>query len=132
MPAAPMPRCPDADSLAPMRVGHPEQDTTAIDSASRLLCGLARTASTTALRSALPDTLPWVTFLPTEDVGLLIGELMDAARRTVPRDDLTPIAVLLTQWRHTAEVHADPALYTALTQEPEGDLGPAPLPGESG
>ncbi|MFJ4669077.1 hypothetical protein [Kitasatospora purpeofusca] len=36
---------------------------------------------------------------------------------TMPRDDLAPIAVLLTQWRHTAEVHADPALYTALTQE---------------
>ncbi|MFJ4798838.1 hypothetical protein [Kitasatospora purpeofusca] len=44
-----------------MRVGHPEQDTTAIDStsASRLLDGLARTGSTTALRAALPDALPW-------------------------------------------------------------------------
>nr|BEK65126.1 hypothetical protein KPHV_23530 [Kitasatospora purpeofusca] len=114
-----MPRCHHADSLAPMRVGHPEQDTTAIDStsASRLLDGLARTGSTTALRAALSDALPWVTYLPAEDVDLLVGELMDAARRTVPRDDLAPIAVLLTQWRHTAEVHADPALYTALTQE---------------
>ncbi|CAN3979960.1 hypothetical protein [Kitasatospora purpeofusca] len=118
-PAAMMPRRHHADSLAPMRVGHPEQDTTAIDSTSisRLLDGVARTGSTTALRGALPDALPWVTFLPAEDVDLLIGELVDAARHTVPRDDLAPIAVLLTQWHHTAEVHADPALHTALTQE---------------
>ncbi|MDY0813563.1 hypothetical protein [Kitasatospora purpeofusca] len=58
-----------------------------------------------------------MTFLPPEDVDLLIGELLDAARDAVPPDDLAPIAVLLTQWRHTAEVHADPALYAALTQE---------------
>ncbi|MFD8320519.1 hypothetical protein [Kitasatospora purpeofusca] len=62
-----------------MRVGHPEQDTTAIDStsASRLLDGLARTGSTTAIRAALPDALPWVTYLPAEDVDLLVGELVN-------------------------------------------------------
>ncbi|MFF7456760.1 hypothetical protein [Kitasatospora sp. NPDC008115] len=44
-------------------------------------------------------------------------------------NNLTPIALLLTQWRHTAEVHADPALYAILTREPEGDPGPVPRPG---
>lgn len=39
------------------------------------------------------------------------------------------IALLLTQWRHSAEIHADPALLAALTREPEGDLGPVPVPG---
>jgi hypothetical protein len=38
------------------------------------------------------------------------------------------VAVLLTQWRHSAEVYADPALLEILTREPEGDLGPVPRP----
>ncbi|MFD8694012.1 hypothetical protein [Kitasatospora purpeofusca] len=122
----------DAGDLALMRVDQLEQDRTVIDFTSRLLGGLVRTGNTAALRAALPDALPWVTFLPAEDVDLLIGELVDVARGAVSLDNLAPIAVLLTQWRHTAEVHADPALYAALTQEPEGDLGPAPLPGLPG
>ncbi|MFF2656466.1 hypothetical protein ACFVUH_03785 [Kitasatospora sp. NPDC058032] len=70
-----------------------------------------------------------MTFLPDEDVAELIGELVDVARGPVALDNLAPIALLLTQWRHTAEVHADPALYALLTREPDGDLGPAPRPG---
>ncbi|WP_079008375.1 hypothetical protein [Streptomyces sp. XY431] len=113
-----------------MRVDQLEQDTTVVDFTSRLLGGLVRTGNTAALQAALPDALPWVTFLPEEDVDLLVGELVDVARGAVALDNLAPIALLLTQWRHTAEVHADPALYTALTREPEGDLGPVPRPGE--
>ncbi|SNQ51003.1 conserved hypothetical protein [Frankia canadensis] len=43
-------------------------------------------------------------------------------------DTLARIALLLTQWRHTAEIHADPALHSGLTREPDRDLGPAPRP----
>ncbi|GAA1411507.1 hypothetical protein GCM10009639_63190 [Kitasatospora putterlickiae] len=119
----------DAGDLALMRVDQLEQDTTVVDFTSRLLSGLVRTGNTAALRAALPEALPWVTFLPAEDVDELIGELVDVARGAVALDNLAPIALLLTQWRHTAEVHADPALYAALTREPDGDLGPVPRPG---
>ncbi|GGL35058.1 hypothetical protein [Planomonospora parontospora] len=48
------------------------------------------------------------------------------ARGATSLDNLAPIAVLLTQWRHTAEVHADPALLALVTREAEGDFGPVP------
>ncbi|MET8700188.1 hypothetical protein ABZW10_15155 [Kitasatospora sp. NPDC004723] len=119
----------DAGDLALMRVDQLEQDATVVDFTSRLLGGLVRTGNVAALRAALPEALPWVTFLPDEDVAELIGELVDVARGAVALDNLAPIALLLTQWRHTAEVHADPALYAVLAREPDGDLGLVPRPG---
>jgi hypothetical protein len=34
---------------------------------------------------------------------------------------------MITEWRHTAEVHADPELLAALTRDSE-DHGPVPPP----
>ncbi|MFF1909193.1 hypothetical protein [Kitasatospora sp. NPDC058218] len=121
----------DAGDLALMRVDQLEQDATVVDFTARLLTGLVRTENTTALRAALPEALPWVTFLPDADVDTLLNELVDVARGAVALDNLAPIALLLTQWRHSAEVYADPALHALLTREPEGDLGPVPAPGEA-
>ncbi|MFI8080896.1 hypothetical protein ACIF6L_08930 [Kitasatospora sp. NPDC086009] len=118
----------DAGDLALMRVDQLEQDATVVGFTARLLTGLVRTENITALRAALPEALPWVTFLPDEDVDTLLGELVDIARGAVALDNLAPIALLLTQWRHTAEVYADPALHALLTREPEGDLGPVRTP----
>ena len=81
-----------------------------------------------ALSQALPQALPWSTFLPVDDVDTLLAELVDTARGAVALDNLAPIALLLTQWRHSAEIYADPALLAILTREPEGDLGPVPVP----
>lgn len=118
----------DAGDLALMRVEQMEWDNAVVDFASRLLAALVRTDNIAAIRQVLPEALPWSTFLPTEDVDTLLAELVDTARGAVALDNLTPIALLLTQWRHSAEIYADPDLHAAVTREPEGDLGPAPLP----
>nr|WP_322751698.1 MULTISPECIES: hypothetical protein [unclassified Frankia] len=118
----------DATDLALMRVDQLEQDSAVVDFATRMLAGLVRTGHTAVLRQALPDALPWTTFLPTEDVDAFFAELIETARGTMTLNTLAPIAVLLAQWRHSAEIHADPALYTMLTREPDGDLGPVPRP----
>ncbi|MFD3485805.1 hypothetical protein [Streptomyces sp. NPDC058665] len=121
----------DADDLALISVDQMESDSAVVDFTARLLAGLVRTENIPALRSALPDALPWTTFLPPEDVDVLMDELVSTAQGATALDNLSPIALLLTQWRHTAEVHADPALHAVLTRDPEGDLGPALRPEES-
>ncbi|MFI6445237.1 hypothetical protein [Kitasatospora sp. NPDC050543] len=80
------------------------------------------------LRQVLPEALPWSTFLPAEDMDAMLAELADTARGAAALENLTPIALLLSQWRHSAEIYAAPDLLAILTREPEGDLGPVPEP----
>lgn len=121
----------DADDLALMRVAQLEQDRTVVAFAAHLLAGLARSGDNDVLRRLLPDALPWVTFLPEQDFEAFVGDLVAIARGAADLGNLAPIAVLLSQWRHTAEIYSDPVLLEALTREPEGDLGSVWAP-ESG
>ncbi|MFJ9694977.1 hypothetical protein [Kitasatospora sp. NPDC101183] len=75
------------------------------------LVELARNGKTAALRQALP----WTASLPEEDMATLLTEL--AAAQAAPES----IDLLLTQWKHSADIYADPELHTALTR----DLDPA-------
>lgn len=117
----------DAGDLALMRIEQLERDETVVDFASRLLAGLVRSGNTPAVREALPEALPWTAFLPEDDITAFLTELASIARGATELHNLAPVAVLLAQWRHTAEVHADPALREIITAEPEGDLGPVPV-----
>lgn len=74
------------------------------------------------------DAVCWVTFLPEADVDVFVTELVTVAQEAVELGNLAPLAVLLTQWRHSAEVYADPALLEILIAAPEGDLGSVPAP----
>jgi hypothetical protein len=58
----------------------------------------------------------------------LLSDLVTVAQGAASLENLSPIAVLLTQWRHTAEVYSDPVLFEILSREPEGDFGPASAP----
>ncbi|QLY34826.1 hypothetical protein H0264_32060 [Nocardia huaxiensis] len=118
----------DAGDLALMRVEQLDAEGAVVDFTSRLLGGLVRRLGAGAVREVLPDALPWVTFLPETDVDRFVVELVDVAQGAASLENLAPLATLLTQWRHTAEIHADPALLALLTREPEGDLGEVPIP----
>nr|MDT0660560.1 hypothetical protein [Micromonospora sp. DSM 115978] len=102
-----------------------EHEAVVVDFTARLLAGLIRSGSLEAVRRVLVEALPWVTFLPEPDVDQLLSELVTVTQGAASLDNLTPVAVLLTQWRHTAEVHSDPHLLEILTREPDGDFGPA-------
>jgi hypothetical protein len=118
----------DADALARMRIEQLERDDTVVDFAARLRAGFLLSGNAEVVREVLPEALPWVAFLPADDVSVFMAELASVALGAADLDNLAPVAVLLTQWRHTAEVHADPALRELITNKPEGDLGPVPIP----
>jgi hypothetical protein len=118
----------DAGDLALMRVDQLERDGVVVDFTARLLAGLVRSEQSAVVRRVLRDALPWTTFLPAADVDEFLAELVAVAQGAASLENLSPVATLLTQWRHTAEVYADPVLTETLTREPEGDLGPVPVP----
>ncbi|OZV79765.1 hypothetical protein CA850_17115 [Micromonospora echinospora] len=118
----------DAGDLALTRAEQLEQDAVVVDFTARLLAGLVRSEPDDVIRRVLGEALPWVTFLPGPDVDQLLTELITVAQGAASLENLSPIAVLLTQWRHTAEVYADPVLLEILTREPAGDFGRVPVP----
>ncbi|GIG89947.1 hypothetical protein Pen02_48830 [Plantactinospora endophytica] len=75
------------------------------------------------VRKVLPSALPWVRFLPTADVDTMSDEFVATTEAAAAVGNTTPVSQLLVEWRHTAEIHADPDLYRALTG-PRDDFGP--------
>ncbi len=60
-----------------------------------------------------PEALPWTRFLPQEDRRLFHGETrLFAEEHRGP----APQAHVIAEWRHTAEVYADPELLATLAR----------------
>ena len=113
----------DSDDLTLTRADQADRDATVIDFTSRLLEGLASVGETAAIQRVLPHALPWSTFLPDDDREEMLLEIIEVAQGSTSIRNLAPMAILLEQWRHSAEIHADPELRARLTAPPEGDLG---------
>ena len=63
--------------------------------------------------------LNWARHLPADAVREMLAEIAETADRAVSVDPFATLAALdtvLAAWRSTAQVHADPELYAALTQ----------------
>jgi hypothetical protein len=118
----------DAGDLALMRIDQLERDESVMEFTTRLLAGLVSSENIAVVRRLLPDAVPWAAFLPEDDFDAFVTELVTVARGAAALGNLAPVAVVLTQWRHSAEVFADPVLLEMVTREPEGDLGPVPVP----
>ncbi len=58
----------------------------------------------------------------------LVQEFIDVTEAAASVDNMSPIAQLLIEWRHTAEVHVDPELHALLSAPRGEDHGPAPPP----
>ncbi|GAB3282127.1 DUF6247 family protein [Parasphingorhabdus pacifica] len=79
------------------------------------------------LVDVVPEAFPWVRFLPAEDVRAFVVELVEILRAADSIDNHAPVVQVITEWRHTAEAHADPELAAQLTGEAT-DHGPATIP----
>jgi len=120
----------DAADLVLMSADRAEAEAEVLDMTSRLLAGVAR-HDPGLVREVLPDALPWVRFLPVADIDAMADELVSTTEAAAAIGNTATVSQLLIEWRHTAEIHADPELYRALTAQPLDDFGPVPRPSGS-
>jgi hypothetical protein len=121
-----------AGDLVLMSADRAEQEGEVIDLTARLLAGvLRRDGGPPIVREVLPTVLPWVRFLPPAAVEELTVEFIAVAEAAAGVGNTAPISQLLAEWRHTAEVYADPELHALLTRRTDGDHGAVPIPGEA-
>jgi len=121
----------DAEDLVLTTVSRREQEHAVVSVATRLAVALMRQIDGQGqerLLEVLPEVFPWVRFLPAGDMRLFLDELVGTLHAIEDLDNIAPVAQLITEWRHTAEVHADPELAAALSQDGD-DYGPVPDPG---
>ncbi|MEV4348004.1 hypothetical protein AB0J83_26410 [Actinoplanes sp. NPDC049596] len=104
-----------------------DQDHAVVSAALRLFRTIVLNGQADAVLDLLPEVFPWSRFLPPGDRHTLLIEFVDTLRAVEDLDTLAPVTQLLTEWRHTAEVYADPTVLAALTRGAD-DLGPVPEP----
>jgi hypothetical protein len=69
----------------------------------------------------LAEELPWVTWLPEDDRKTCLKELVDNLWASSDAETFTPFVQVMTEWRHTAEVWADPELGNRLRAPADGE-----------
>ncbi|MFE4874873.1 hypothetical protein [Streptomyces sp. NPDC056682] len=120
----------DDEDLVLTTAARAEQDSAVLGAASRMFVEMMRTPEgRTLVLDVLPSSFPWVRYLPAHDMREFSVELVGALSAAADLDSTAGVAQLITEWKHTAEVHADPELYAALTLDSGEDYGPVPEPG---
>lgn len=77
----------------------------------------------------VPEVFPWVAFLSREEVREFIVDLVATMKAAESIDNPAPVAQLIEEWRHTAEVLADPELAAVLVAPSTVDHGTVSPPG---
>ncbi len=117
----------DAEDLVLTYAARATADLEALDATARVLAAVAR-HDRGMLADLLPAALPWTRFLPAADRELMTEEFVATAEAAASAGTFAPLAQVLTEWKHTAQIHADPDLHHALTRTELGDHGPVPAP----
>lgn len=119
----------DAEDLILTTASHYDQDHEVSSATVRFFVVLLRSGDQAheLLLGALPEVFPWVRFLPDEAPRAFLSELINTLQAAEAIDNSAPVAQLITEWRHTAEVHADPYLREVLSRDAD-DFGPVPSP----
>jgi hypothetical protein len=117
----------DAADLVLMSADRADAEGQVVDLTARILAAVSR-QNPELVRDVLPTVLPWIRFLPAQDLDQLAGEFIATAEAAAALGNTAAISQLLTEWRHTAEIHADPELHQALVSQSTGDFGVVPRP----
>ncbi|MFG3554199.1 hypothetical protein ACGGAQ_07410 [Micromonospora sp. NPDC047557] len=117
----------DAADLVLMSADRAAAEGEVVDLTARLLASVVR-RDPTLVREALPTVLPWVRFLPPDDREQMANDFVETAEAAAAVGNTAAVSQLLAEWRHTAEIHADPDLYRVLAAPSSGDFGAVPRP----
>jgi hypothetical protein len=121
----------DAEDLVLTTASRRAQEEAVVSAAARMTAELLAQADQQGrerLVRALIKAFPWARFLPADDRWLFVTELADILVAVEDLDNLSPVAQLIDEWKHTAEIHADPHLAAILKQDAD-DYGTIPEPG---
>lgn len=123
----------DDEDLVLTTAARAEQDSAVMGATSRMFVEMMRTpVGRTLVLDVLPASFPWVRYLPAHDVREFSLELVGALGAAAAMDNTAAVAQLITEWKHTAEAHADPELRAALSTDHGDDYGPVAEPGTAG
>lgn len=116
----------DGEDLVVTTASRYEQEREVLAAAVKVFRFLVRTdlGSTADL---MLDVFPWIRFLPPADGHTFVSEFMDVLNASESLDNLAPAWQFIVEWKHTAEVFADPELLAVLRSEGD-DFGPVPEP----
>lgn len=81
---------------------------------------------TDAAAAVATVVFPWTSFLSPKETQEFVRDLITTATAAESLDNPAPLARLVTAWRHSAEVLADPALSPSLGADSAEDYGPVP------
>lgn len=120
----------DAEDLVITKASQIGRGSAGVEGVGRLLTALQRTSEgRTALTEAIPLAYPWARVMPNGAVAEFSRDFVDLFYGCAELGNFAPLAQLVIEWKHTAEVYADPELYVALTRPLTGeDFGPVPHP----
>lgn len=102
-----------------------EQREQTLATASRLLLAFVKhdpTARTLVI--AMPEVFPWVRHLTPSELRAFALELVEALSDAAELDVDVTTQEVITGWRATARIKADPARYAQAREATSGDFGP--------
>jgi hypothetical protein len=114
----------DGEDLVVTTASRYAQEHEVVTAASKVFRYLARTDPEAAAELML-EVFPWVQFLPADDGQMFVAEFVKVLHASGDLDNFAPVWQLIVEWRHTAEVFADPELLAVIGSEGE-DCGPVP------
>ena len=96
----------------------------------RALRNILAHVSVDALADSFLDEFPWISVLPSEDIGEFVKDFIRAAGAAAELGQWSVLSQTIREWRATAAVYAEPGLADKLRRPVTDDHGPVRPPVE--
>lgn len=121
----------DAEDLILTTVERADRALTEISTIARAFAAVVKHDDGARMAQlAMPEAFPWMRLMPEDAVEEFLEQFADTARACAEINVFAPLTQLVVEWKHTAEIYADPELYEHLTRPIDitEDYGPVTPP----